>query len=292
MNDQQPHWSPRQRQHHRDNSCHDNSCHGDNSGRPVPQGGLIRSRSDETLNNNNNDNVSLIVGDRRRRRSSTVRRRHKKTTTTTTTTDRLITEFNEGKEIDLDRLTTARGICNDLARPSNSQRLEIDFNEGKEIDLDRLTSLQDIHTRTCNDMQATSSQRVEIDLDKLPPARDICTRACNDSAVPTSSHRLEIDFNEGREVDLDKLTTAHRSNATRTCDDLAGSRASSRRLETHANVCNWLRTQNNIDGAVSSRPLRTQNNIDGAASSRPMTTATRPASIRCSKQHSVDVHHL
>jgi len=173
--DQQPHrpMSPRQRQHLHDNSCHDNSCHGDHSGRPVSQGGLIRSRSDETVNNN----MSFVVTHGRRRRSSTVRRRHKKTTTTTT--DRLITEFNEGKEIDLDRLTSARGIytraCDDLARPSSSHRLEIDFNEGKDFDLDRLTSARGSASRTCDDMTGPQSSESKFKVHR-PVALDLVLR--------------------------------------------------------------------------------------------------------------------
>ena len=84
--------SPR-RQHHHDNSCHDNSCHDDGS-RPTAPGRLVRSRSDETL-----ANVSVLA---RQRQPSSTRRRKK---TTAAVTDRLITDFNEGKEVDLDTLT-------------------------------------------------------------------------------------------------------------------------------------------------------------------------------------------
>jgi len=89
------------RPHHHDNSCPDNnSCYGDS--RTVPEGvvggRLVRSRSDETLSN-----MSLLP----RRRLSTVRRRKK------VTADRLISDFNDGKEVDLDRLTAAR--TNDVA---------------------------------------------------------------------------------------------------------------------------------------------------------------------------------
>lgn len=93
-----------------DNNCHDiypdNSCRGDDfvypdsgsydDGRPVSGGvaggRLLRSRSEETLSN-----VSMLP----RRRLSTVRRRKK---VTTAMTDRLISDFNDGKEVDLDNL--------------------------------------------------------------------------------------------------------------------------------------------------------------------------------------------
>jgi len=295
--------------------------------------------------------MSFVVTHGRRRRSSTVRRRHKKTTTTTT--DRLITEFNEGKEIDLDRLTSARGIytraCDDLARPSSSHRLEIDFNEGKDFDLDRLTSARGSASRTCDDMTGPqssefkvqssqtsgtrpSSQRVEIDLDKITTARTICSdlarppsshrveidldkltsahrstaaTAYNDMATgPASSQRIEIEFSQGKEIDLDKLATAdgppssHRVKINLgklstargfTGDDIVGppssetvgSRARSQRVEAHATVRNWLRTQNNIDGAASSR--------SPSDWTQPKTTTT----IRHQQpRHSVDIHHL
>ena len=96
--------SPR-RQNHHDNSCHDD-------GRPPPPGQLVRSRSDETL-----ANVSVFP---RQRRPSSARRRKK---TTAATTDRLITDFNEGKEVDLDTLT-ARGAAFDSAVDRNSKPAE------------------------------------------------------------------------------------------------------------------------------------------------------------------------
>ena len=83
--------SPRRQLHH-DNSCHDNT------GRPAPQGRLVRSRSDETLTS-----FSVLP----RRRPSALRRKKK---TTAAGTDQLISDFNEGKEIDLDRLTAHTGV--------------------------------------------------------------------------------------------------------------------------------------------------------------------------------------
>ena len=102
--------SPRRHVHH-GNSCHDDELpqfHHDDEGRPATQGvagghlipegipvegRLVRSRSDETLSN-----MSLIT---RRRPSTTLRRRKK----LNLVADRLISDFNEGKEVDLDNLT-------------------------------------------------------------------------------------------------------------------------------------------------------------------------------------------
>ena len=73
----------------------DNNSYDD--GRPVLQGiaggRLFRSRSEETLSS-----MSLLP----RRRLSTIRRRKK---VAVATTDRLISDFNDGKEVDLDKLT-------------------------------------------------------------------------------------------------------------------------------------------------------------------------------------------
>jgi len=82
--------SPRRQIHH-DNGCQDN-------GRPAPPGRLVRSRSDETLSN-----VSLLPP----RRPTTVRRRKK---TVADAAECLINDFNDGKEIDLDKLTARPGV--------------------------------------------------------------------------------------------------------------------------------------------------------------------------------------
>jgi len=69
---------------------------------PLSQGhGVVRSRSDETLYH---DVSPPLAPSQHQRRASTLRRRRKKTTAAATTND-LIIDFNDGKEIDLDKLT-------------------------------------------------------------------------------------------------------------------------------------------------------------------------------------------
>jgi len=82
-------------------------------GRPPPPGRLVRSRSDETL-----ANISLLP---RQRRPSSTRRRKK---TAAAVTDRLITDFNEGKEVDLDTLTAHHGAGFDNGLGRNSKPAE------------------------------------------------------------------------------------------------------------------------------------------------------------------------
>jgi len=87
-----------QRRIYPDNSSYDN-------GRPMPQdiasGRIFRSRSEETLSN-----VSLLP----QRRLSTVRRRKK---VAAASADRLIDDFNDGKEVDLDRLAAGVTVATD-----------------------------------------------------------------------------------------------------------------------------------------------------------------------------------
>ena len=152
--------SPRRRPHH-DNGCHndgrrqlhcDSGCYDDgrkihrgggccddgqhrvypgngsyDDGRPVPQGvaggRLFRSRSEETLSN-----MSLLP----RRRLSTLRRRKK---IVAATADRLISDFNDGKEVDLDKLTAQVAVAADrsgsggrVGKPEESARVSTQAN--------------------------------------------------------------------------------------------------------------------------------------------------------------------
>jgi len=149
--------SPRRRLHH-DNSCYDNGQkihHGsgccddgqrhiypDNNSyddsQPMPQGiaegRLFRSRSEETLSN-----MSFLP----RRRLSTVRRRKK---VATAAADQLINDFNDGKEVDLDRLTAGVAVASD-SFGGNGERV------GKMEESDRVSTQANVLSwlRTQND---------------------------------------------------------------------------------------------------------------------------------------------